>query len=587
MITSTTIAGFLAKNFDKISAAYGKADEALQIAVKSAYSNYLTNSASKFSKSKSFFIRNQPTDLYEYYVPIGIHCHGTHIQEPTIAECLQQNTRLIIKGSGGSGKSVLIKHLFLDCIRTGGYAPILVELRDLNAGESSLDQAISETLDSFGFKTSGDYIEKSKKNGSFCFFFDGYDEVIHSRRSTLMREIKKLSRKYPLCPIIISSRPDDMLNGIDDFSIFNVLPLDLQSAKGLITKLPYDEEIKTKFCARLANGLFEEHQSFLSNPLLLSIMLLTYGENSEIPSKLSLFYNQAYEALFQRHDAYKGGYSRDRLTSLDIQDFGRVFSVFSLQTYDRSEFRVSRTSCLNYITKSKQAIRQDFKPEDYLSDLLAAACLLIEDGLDIAYAHRSFQEYFVALHISTASPQIQEKLLNRYWKRMRSDLVIELLYEINPGLVERTLMIPKLAHLVSSLGIKNKPGITHATRLFKLIYKSLWVDERGIRATLKSGEATEMDVAHLAIKMCSDFKFPPAEVFDKLKAQLLDELGGEERSFEIESKHLSYRSRAMQLIGEGMGSFSITYLRAIVETYHNLCKKHANGIENLDDLLGM
>ena len=169
--------------------------------------------------------------------------------------------------------------------------------------------------------------------------------------------------------------------------------------------------------------------------------------------------------MFQRHDANKAGYSRDRLTKLDIQDFSKVFSIFALQTYEKRAFKMPRTDCITYIEKSRDSLKKDFKPEDYLTDLLSAACLLVEDGLDIAFSHRSFQEYFVALHINNSAPEIQEKLINRYWKNMRSDNVILLLSEINQDLIERVLIVPKLEALFKEIGVKNNTiGITHATK---------------------------------------------------------------------------------------------------------------------------
>ncbi len=590
MITTATIAAFVTKNLDKIIStartAYQSADENIQIAVKSAYTDYLTNTTARFSRSKSFFIRNMPTDLYTYYVPIGIECNSTVLDEPDINCCLAGNTRLVITGSGGSGKTILTKHLFLNCIQDAAYAPVLIELRDFNTNELTLDEAISETLDTFGFKVKGEYIEKSKKAGNFCFFFDGYDEVNHKRRPKLLREIKKLTAKYPKCPIIILSRPDDVFSGFEDFTIYHVMPLTLESAKNLVSKLPFDEEIKLKFALDLEKNLFAAHGSFLSNPLLLSIMLLTYGEYSEIPSKLSIFYNQAYEALFLRHDAYKGGYSRDRQTSLDIQDFARVFSIFSLQTYDRSEFRMNRISCLNYIEKSKTATRNTFTSEDYLADLLGAACLLIEDGLDVAYSHRSFQEYFVALHIAGAPPEVQEKLINRYWSRMRSDVVIGLLHEINPELVERVLIIPKLEKLLTSIGVKKAVGITHTVRLFKVNYKTLNIEPEDITATMRSNEATEMDVAHFAVRHYSSFKFQKPEFYDAFRDKIIAEFGDPGVIVKFETKDLSHRSPVMQSVANGLGSFSSKYVEAILEAYTMLKKKHANRIEQLDILLG-
>lgn len=590
MFTQAAILGFVANNFDKISAiaksVYGSVDETMQIALRTAYTEYLTNTSQKYSKSKSFFIRDQPTNLYDYYVPIGIKSRRTVIHNPMLSECLGHSSRIVISGSGGSGKSVLMKHLFLDCIDSDDYAPVMIELRDLNEDDRSLDVFISDTLDSFGFKITGDYIQKAKKSGHFCFFLDGYDEVNYSRRKKLIKEIRSLADKFPACPIFMSSRPDESFEGLDSFSVFRVTPLSAQSAKTLIEKLPFDEEIKTKFLVQLKNNLFDQHQSFLSNPLLLSIMLLTYGENSEIPTKLSIFYNQAFEALFRRHDSYKGGFVRSRMTTLDSQDFARVFSLFSLQTYERREFKMSRNLCLEYIETSRKVLGKDFVPENYLQDLLSAACLLMEEGLDVAYSHRSFQEYFTALHMSTASPVVQEKLVERFWRKMRSDDVIWLLYEINPDLVERLLILPKLDSLFSGLNVGRSVGITHTVKFIKKHFKQINVSETQLSMVHSSKEADESDIANLAVQMSGAYIYPSEDFFkeEDYKLWLAHVVDGGE-IFEI--SRLGLRHPLLLDIVRGEGRFSLNYMKALYQVYKNLKAKHSKSVESLNILLGI
>lgn len=452
-------ADFIAKNIGNIwelgKSAYGKLDGTIKFKLQTAYTDYLKNTESKHSKSKSFFIRDRSVNLYSYYVPVGIQCRDVMINTPLFDTCLDQSKHIVFSGLGGSGKSVLMRHLFLDCINDKRYVPVFVELRDLNNSEESLDKLISDALDQYGFKLPKEFIVKAKLEGHFAFFFDGFDEVNHSLRKKLICDLKLILRKNKKCPVFISTRPEDVFNGIDEFQIFQTLPLDQEKAVRLVKNLPFDEQIKSKFIKNLEGGLFEKHSSFLSNPLLLSIMLLTYGENAEIPTKLSIFYNQAYEALFQRHDANKGGYKRNRLTDLDIQDFSRVFALFSLQTYEKRVFKMPRTDCLNFIEKSKALLQKEFEAECYLGDLLSAACLLIEDGLEISYSHRSFQEYFVSLHILSAPPDVQDVLINRYWKNSLSDNVIKLLMEMNPDLIERILIIPQLDKLFQRIGVIN------------------------------------------------------------------------------------------------------------------------------------
>lgn len=585
------VADFISANLEKIWTIGGKiydtTDEAIKLRLRTAYSEYLINSKEKYSKTKSFFIRNEPVDLYDYYVPTGISNGRSHIPTPKFKTCLAESKRIVITGTGGSGKSVLMRHLFIDCMSQREYTPVLIELRDLNNSKATLNETIYETLSTYGFNLNSEFTEKAKKAGHFCFFLDGYDEVDHKAKNKLTAQIKELSNKYKQCPIFISSRPDDVFNGIDSFTIFKIKQLNLNSAIALIKKLPYDQEIKEKFVRDLENGIFEKHKSFLSNPLLLSIMLLTYGENAEIPSKLSIFYNQAYEALFQRHDAHKGGYSRKRKSGLDIQDFSRVFSLFALQTYERRIFKMPRTSCLEFIEKAQRNLQKDFKSEDYLTDLLSAACLLIEDGLEITFSHRSFQEYFVALYISSAPPETQKKLIDRYSKNSQPENVLELLTEINPGIIERYLIIPNLEKVFSEIGVRNKIGITHAAKYIKTVYKSFHLDSDDFTATFTKQGMVISRSAHLAVKLCDGFEFSDSKYFDSHRKSMVEKHGNGESQFTYTLDTLSYKSPFLADTLNGKGAFSTIYVKAIYDSYNAIKTKHDNSESDLDALLGI
>lgn len=567
--------------------AFGAVDENLKLRLKSTYRDYLSKTREKYSRSKSFFIRNESIDLYSYYIPTGIQCGRNIISTPTFSKITSNSNKIIITGTGGSGKSVLMRHLFLDCMSQKQYVPVLIELRDLNTENYTIDEKIADTLDSYGFEASDEYIKKAKSAGHFCFFLDGYDEINNSKRKKLVQQIVKLSTKYSLCPVLISSRPDEAFNGIDDFNIFKMLPLDMDSASSLVKKLPFDEDIKNKFSKALQDGLFEKHQSFLSNPLLLSIMLLTYGENAEIPSKLSIFYNQAYEALFQRHDANKGGYNRERSTNLDIQDFSRVFSLFSLQTYEKRIFKMPRTDCLSFIEKARESLNKNFQADDYLTDLLSAACLLIEDGLEISYSHRSFQEYFVALQISTSAPEIQDLLIERYWKNMTSDNVMFLLAEINPDLVERALIVPHLAKLFNEIGVKNKVGVTHTAKYLKKAFNTFSIDLENISALSGGTNANVSALVHLAIYICDGYKFPEEPYFINLHKSIVEKHGtpGEKTSFP--TKNLTYKSPLMADIINSKSAFSKEYLQAAYDSFTSIKNKQENRSKNIESLLGI
>ncbi len=68
-----------------------------------------------------------------------------------------------------------------------------------------------------------------------------------------------------------------------------MLPLSKEKSIKLIEKLPYyDEEVKSRFLKTLDKS-YTKSKRFCSNPLLLTLMLLTFEEFAEIPDRMHVF----------------------------------------------------------------------------------------------------------------------------------------------------------------------------------------------------------------------------------------------------------------------------------------------------------
>ena len=67
-----------------------------------------------------------------------------------------------------------------------------------------------------------------------------------------------------------------------------------EQALNLIKKIDYSEPAKSTFYQELDNNLYDKYKSFASNPLLLTIMLLTFSNHASIPAKLNDFYEAAF-----------------------------------------------------------------------------------------------------------------------------------------------------------------------------------------------------------------------------------------------------------------------------------------------------
>jgi hypothetical protein len=422
------------------------------------YKDYLAYVHAHYSKAKSFLIRDESTQLYDFYVPMGISCGKKISEEASIFNFTVKNGFAVIQGTAGSGKSMMMRHLFLNTIEKQERVPIFIELRKINDFDGTLFEFIKEILSENKFTLDSEYIEKALKAGHFAIFLDGFDEIALSKRTQLIKETKKLAKDFDKNIIIISSRPDDEFASWTQFDNWTISPLTLLQALKLVRKIPsqnINKETRDNFLEDLETSLYKKNQSFLSNPLLLSIMVITYASSGDVPDRISTFYENAYIALFERHDILKGAFKRDKRCNLDISDFKKIFSAFSALSANvrfnrerKNSLRFPKTAALKFIKKAKEIsiVSNDFNHEDFLEDCLRAVCLLLEDGLEITYAHRSFQEYFTAVFISELDDaEAQKEIISTYIQA--DDGTLMLLQQINPSILERLVLIPNLQKL--------------------------------------------------------------------------------------------------------------------------------------------
>ena len=582
-------ANFLSAKSDEIiksaKLSFKKFGNTLDVKLKNKYTKYLKAIATKYGKTRTFFIRDNPKPLYEFYVPIGLKCQNIIIKSANIKDLIKINQRVLIQGKGGVGKTIILKHLLLDSLKNKHKIPVFLELRDIkDERENRIEKFIFDCLINFGLDIDIDYFQKSLVDGHYIFLLDGLDEVSSEIREEIIKEIELFSKKCSKCDFIITSRPDEKLSEFKSITTFETLPLNLEKSISLVSKLPAEEEIKEKFITDLGNGLFEKHETFLSNPLLLSIMLLTYGYSADIPNRLSIFYNQAYEALFQRHDALKGAYNRVRETELDIISFEKVICAFSLLTYDDNCITFAKLNALKYLERTKSLVGFDFNTEHFLKDLLQAVCLLSEDGLFLTYSHRSFQEYFVAKFISSSSIDIKKRLLKKYERNIRTDRVFKLTFELDQNFVEEEIIIPFLKKFFISINLTKRIGKTHFLKFLKTHWHSFIVEKRNKNITLS-----------VTINNVIDFEmsgFIDSEIFNNSKNEYKFKHVTIPNKFWTSSNWIDYPTSSMKTTDEffnfiynSRAWFSKVRLERLKYCLDYLIEKHNRKSEDLESLL--
>lgn len=430
--------------------------EKLEVVLNTCFTNYLIRNYDKYSKTKTILYRDAPVNLREFYVRTDLQsAFSNTIKECDFLDEIVANQRIIISGTAGSGKSTFCKSIFLDLVEKPiGIIPIFIELRQLNSDKTdSLLDFVLNYLNEFESNFSKEQLEYSLTLGKVLLIFDGFDELNNEFRDKYEKEIVKLATKYQNVLVIVSSRPDQRFQSWEEFHAYKILPLDKDKAKELIHKLNYDQQVKIKFWDALDKELFDKHESFASNPLLLTMMLLTYEQIAEIPNKIHLFYEQAFLTLFNKHDSLKNLYKRKSYSTLPLDDFKKLLSAFSVVSYADKKYYFKEDEITKYLAKALKLSGISINENLFFKDLLDTVCIMQRDGNGYTFTHRSFQEYFTAIFIVNYPSENKFQLIDKIAFTNSGDDVISMAFDINQDLIELEWIMPRIERMISHLSI--------------------------------------------------------------------------------------------------------------------------------------
>lgn len=385
-------------------------------------------------------------NLLDIYVNVRlVHSSQQTFPDENVLKNLKHGGhRFTITGLAGSGKSMLMRWIAINLISEidrHQKIPLFIEVRDLDFDSLSREN-FARVLFSY---VSGDRDEQTfsrfvlgLEEGCFILILDGVDEAPPEQLRVFISALKKFFAAYRAVDALISTRPGTQTEAIPGFLNYKIDEFNLQDAITMLEKAPYNAQRKEKFVKELSDGLYERHKSFLENPLLLTIMLITFDDAARIPEDLAEFYSEAFDALFSRHDWSKGVFIREKVSCLEKAEFEILFQYLCYLTYFNSVYSFSRSEILRFVTAASEKSGIAVDPEKYLYDCQMTLCLIVEDGNKFAFVHRSFQEYFTAKLISGYSGPSLETLIENVVKRFNTDSTYLILVQLNREAVIRS-----------------------------------------------------------------------------------------------------------------------------------------------------
>ena len=387
--------------------------------------NYTTNWYNKISNVKTFLFSENAVDFEEVYVPLSLQFQKKNINLPNdISSFFKISNCITILGHAGSGKTMLMKHSFLNILRNGYLIPIIIDLRRVDNTEFSLSEYISSLVFKLNLSRNETIFNRLMEEGKFVFFLDGFDEISIKNKEKRTAEIEEFVDRYNKNSFMLTSRPGAGAETLSRFRSYHVCDMNNEQIKSFVMKqAKYMDEEGDLIAQKILGSIFSTDSSmfidYLRNPLLLSMFILTFKYTPELPSKKSGFYYNVFDTLYCKHDttSKSGGYLHERKCKKEKEQYKQILQSFSYNSYFDSKYEFDSAYINRLFEEIKKKLSVKFDNDDMIYDLSVSIGIWVLDGLAYNFPHRSMQEYFAASLISQSEEDIKKMVYSNVMTR--------------------------------------------------------------------------------------------------------------------------------------------------------------------------
>jgi hypothetical protein len=387
------------------------------------------------------FGQNLSLNRAEVYVPLKVAAasQGGH---PVDADwAISDQRRLMIIGSPGAGKSMLMSNIALRYADGKLRVPgdpllILVELNGLSQALqnvpgpesiSKIEEYLIHVLHEHDFPNAGrllrQRLEAKPHQPTALLLFDGLDEVSTNERNLLTQYLQRFLDHYREPRVVITCRTQVYQHAGFPFKQYvdQTLEVDEFSDQQIRRFLqPWRKVMTGKSIEKLIEELRDRPriQELARNPMLLTIIASLYAGDDffELPHSRAAFYREATHVLLKKWDQRKG------LTRYEETDKRSLLREIALEIQTTAHERGERRN-IDYEKKLFPLVREwlpnlglnegDAKP--ILDDIRFRSGLLmeLENGEIYRFTHLTLQEFFVAENLLKQEHGIQ-KLIHHF-----------------------------------------------------------------------------------------------------------------------------------------------------------------------------
>lgn len=375
----------------------------------------LVDSIEKIGLVKTLFTgAEKPVDLHSFFYSPYITTKDGISKIHSLDQINTENS-ILIEATVGQGKSILMRYLALQEASKNSRIPIFIELKNISK-EKSLEYLIQEKIEAWINNITNEQVKFILQSGNVSLFLDAFDEISKDYITDTLSTIENLANNFANLKLIVSSRPEHEIKFSNFFESIQVNPYDSEDQKKLIHILIDDPEAQITLINSIDNST-PEIQQLLTTPLMIGLYVKKFNADFSPPENITSFYRNIFEVVATTHDRTKGGFSRKSSSNLMQDKLEQIFERFCFECYKKDQTAFNRSQIIEILDVALEKLNiNQCSSSQILDDFCNYLCLIVKDGLDYTFIHRSIFEYYVAFFFSKLSKENAEivipKILN-------------------------------------------------------------------------------------------------------------------------------------------------------------------------------
>ena len=217
-------------------------------------------------------------------------------------------------------------------------------------------------------------------------------------RVEVLTEIEDIACSKNNMRIIVTSRPQQSMKASNYFTVVTLDNLKGKEYAQVIGRLTAGQMWSKSLVDHIEKRA-KHIKPLLCTPLMVTLLVLLYKSYQHLPGKLSEFYDALFQTLLQRHDGTKPGFTRQRSCQLDDTQYRNAFEAICILAKKKPK-KTYTTSDLYGITKEALChCGLDANPSKYIDDIVKITCLILREGEEHRFIHKTVQEYHTACFV--------------------------------------------------------------------------------------------------------------------------------------------------------------------------------------------